>query len=277
MKKIKFIVLSLFLCWAAKAQDLYYVQQIKGSVIRNGTPVKVGDKILSTDKVKFSTGAVMMVSHSDLGRHILPSNPQQYSSETYLALKDYFPKSNKASAKSNLILANLVDFNYYFGAAKFRVYGEETSFEVSPELITLNEKNFPFLRFKHPSEAEPVNKKISFQGQKVFLNKKEIFQINGKAINQEDCVFEGLYFYEEGKTEFSKISGFQLVFVEDAALQEHATNLISLIDKNQVDVQLYNNLYNALFDFALYQYGEVPKDNLEYWIQNKLGISRPDK
>ncbi len=277
MKRNVLIVLLLLLCWTAKGQDIYTVQQIKGNIIRNGVAVKVGDKIASTDMVKFSTGSVMMVSSSNYGKQILSPNPQVYSSETARSLIDYLPKSNRASSKSNQLLSSVLDFNNYFGTTKFRIYGKETAFEVPTAFVTLNEKNFPFLRFKHPSEAEPVNKKLSVQGQKVLLRQDEIFKINGQPIEAKDCVFEGMFFYEEGKAEFNKVMGCQLIFVDDAPLQEYASNFVSLIDKNQIDTQLYNSLYNTLSDFALIKYGEADKDNLEYWIQNTLGISRPNK
>ncbi len=265
----------------AHAQDSYIVQNIKGQVKKSNNLLKKGDKITSNDKINFAKGAVMMVSSQIFGQMVLSANGKTIQSEMAYTFSDLFPQSRKASTRANLVLNNALDFQNNFGNELFRVYGEEYAVKVasSYNLINTTKEADKFFFFKMNLQGkESFNKHIKGVKNELFFKKPAIFEMEGKRIEAKETKFEGLYFYDKNATEFPKIADFQLEFVDDKELLELSKPLIEMINKKNFNLVSYDILYNQIKDLADNIYGKTAqKDGLEYWIETKLGINKPQK
>lgn len=241
------------------ATNSYKVIRVNGKIvfIKKKTDMKQGDLYVQGTALNFlNEQSRAAVINKLKGRCVLsPSGKNQ---------PKILPATTNISSRSGALI-NKIDVNNHF-KGRYLVLGK---MELSIGKINFpqDDKNFFYLRYNYNSnnaEDEVVRKKLSHVGDKLILDKDEIFKVDGKSIP----VFEtkmSLYFMKDGESEL--LAEFIPVFPKNDELKSELEIILSEFDTKQHD-KVVKELTSYLNEF----YGKPQKDNLTSWLKTEFDI-----
>jgi len=144
---------------------------------------------------------------------------------------------------------------------------EKLYLKIGTDIFPLGDQNFFFIRYTYNDET--INKKLSFVGDTLIIDKKEVFTIDGKMIECEENKEFSLYYYskDEEKTESLLIGSFEPVFVGNEQLKPEIDIIFEEFKDKPFDVILAE-VYDYLNSF----YGKIDKGYLEAWLKKEYKI-----
>ena len=233
----------------------YRVIKVSGRIVyaKNGSDMHQGDIFSPNDGLNFKsqTSRAAVISKAN-GRKIL--SPKNGSKDKATLL----PPINNISSRSGG-LNNLIDLKNHF-TGKYLILGE-SHLKISEKSFPMNDGAFFYLRYQY--EGETINKKLSHDGDKLILNKEEIYKIDGEAIDVSKVDQVDL-FYRSGNTS-SEINTFAPVFPEDGELKTELEIIMMEIEDLEEEKQLAE-----LTSYLNEYYGKPHKDNLKVWVAEHL-------
>jgi hypothetical protein len=251
-KHISWIMMSIMLLSAVRvfSQVNYRVIKVNGSIIyvRTGNNMTQGDVFKDDETLSFQTpNSRAAVINPTSGRFILsPDNYENLSSA----------KTNFAPAMSNLstrggIINNMIDLQNQFSEDIVIIC--EAGYYLNPYKFPMNENQFFFLKFKY--NGEEINKKLSFDQNKLLLSREEILKVDQMPIKDIDSPDVSLYYYNNGTPEF--INDFRLVLPDISQLD---TELKIILDESPGKSfnQKVNDISGYIFEF----YGKPDKQDV---------------
>ncbi len=234
--------------------DKYKVIKVNGQILfqHTNSQMKSGDFFVAGTPLNFETqqSRAAIVSKAK-GRFVLSP-----SSKGKVKL---LPAANNVSSRAGALI-NLIDVKNHF-SGDYLVIGK-MELEIGEEAFPQNESNFFYLTYSH--DGETIRKKLNASGNKLILNKDEIFMIDGESIPVKKC--EMTLFYREGKTS-KTISTFSPVFPN---LEELKTEVQIIIDEftdkeNEIKIDEITAYLNEF-------YGKPQTDNLGAWLDAEFGL-----
>jgi len=266
-------------------EETYHVIVTSGTIVNktSNRPLQRGMKISSKDQVEFkSSTAKAIVIGTKRGRFVLSARQSSANSELVAFVTEVLSplKANSKLSTRNLETDVLYDFEEYFygkkGDAKesgkvrdFVIIGNELSFQLVPT-VPMNANNFLTIRYTY--QGKVINKSIPFKGQRVTINKDELFTYKGVNIPVDAVSKVGLYYLqgfdrakkERGKSEF--LVEFKPVFIEEAEVIETIEALNDVYSQRKLKKDERLEKYHGFFWDV---YGYTKMHALETFLKEK--------
>ena len=236
--------------------DKFTVINVQGTIlfVKSGERMKRGDIYVQGMPLNFKDEIARAAIMNKLqGRLVLTGNNR--------GKIKVLPAANNISSRSGAIL-NVIDLKNHFTDRMLVI--NEAEVEISEEAFPMNDKTFFYLTYQHNGEEIP--KKLPFEGNKLILDKEEIYKIDGEPIPYEEKEMV-LYYREDGAG--TKISEFTPVFPDETSLKEEISLLLELMG-DESDNQKIEEVTAHLNEF----YGKPQKSNLNNWLKEEFEIEK---
>jgi len=234
--------------------DKYKVIKVNGQILfqHSKSEMKSGDFFVSGTPLSFATQQSRAAVVSKVkGRFVIsPSSKGQVK---------ILPAANNVSSRAGALI-NLIDIKNHF-SGDYLVIGA-MELEIGEEAFPQNANNFFYLTYEYKGEL--IRKKLAANGNKLILNKEEIFKVDGEAIPVDK--YEMTLFYREGKSS-KTISTFSPVFPEESELKTEVQIILDEFSDKENSVQI-EEVTAYLNEF----YGKPQKDNLGVWLKQEFDL-----
>lgn len=243
---------------ADKLVDEYKVIKVTGKILykNSGKEMSTGDIFKSDAPLKFSTENSRAAVISKLkGRFVLA--PPSKSQKTNLV-----PAVNNISSRSGAIVNELDLKNHFSG--NYLIL-DRVELPISESTFPQDKEHFFFLSYQY--KGEKIAKKLPSDGNKMILDKSEIFSIDDKPIAPFNT--EMALFYRNASTkENMAISKFNPVFPDNESLRKEVKVILNEYSE-KTDEKKFNEIKGYLTEF----YGKPYDDNLREWL-NQFSTNR---
>jgi len=258
MKKyfLALIVISLTV-FQTQAQD-YKVIHVNGTIVAQSTKSNLARGTAFGEKEKFqykSDGARAVVINTKKGqRYILKGSPADAGYHN----ANLTPSAGNISSRAGG-LNNRLDLRNHFDG-KYVILGE-LKVVINSSAFPMDNDHFFYINYLY--QGESINKRLSFNGDTLIINKDSLLRVDGKPIRNEDITEMKLYYYSkvDGKVTPTVVSStFYPVFPEEAALKEEV-EIVADAMKGQSDTEIVNAIASYITDV----YGKSNKENVAHW------------
>ena len=256
---IKYLVILFIISAPVSGQENFKVIKVNGTILlkARGISLETGTVFSEKEDLLFrSDDATAAVINSQQGRLVLTSKNHDLSS----ARSNQMPSMYNIGSRG-VALHNEFDLGDYFSGK--HVVLEKEAVEVDAMKYPMDENNFFFLRYNY--KGEEINKKLSFSGDTLFIDKSTLFTVDGMPIPSADNTSIKL-FYRRG-AESIIISEFDLIFPDMKQLTKEIEIIITEMSGKPVN-QKISEVDSYMTDF----YGKVTRDNLTRWLEINFGI-----
>jgi len=247
------LALSVVMISADKVVDEYKVIKVIGEITykQSGQEMSTGDIFKSSASLVFkSDNSRAAVISRVKGRFVLA--PPSKAQTTNLV-----PAVNTISSRSGAIV-NELDVKRHFEGDYLII--DEVAVPVSPQTFPQDEQHFFFLSYMH--EEEKIMKKLGNRGEKLVINKKEVFSIDGEQIDPFDTEMT-LYYRDAKAKENTKLSTFSLVVPDEELLRREVSVILSEYSDKPEDEQ-FKQVKGYLTEF----YGKPFDQSLKNWLED---------
>ncbi len=265
-RHIGWIVISIMLLSAIRvfSQVNYRVIKVNGSIIyvRTGNNMTQGDVFTEDEDLSFQTPTSRAaVINPASGRFILsPDNYENLSS----AKSNFLPAMGNLSTRGGII-NNMTDLQNQF--SEDIVILCEAGYFLNPYKFPMNENQFFFLKFKY--KGEEINKKLSFDQNKLLFSREEILKVDQMPIKDLDSPDVSMYYYNNGTPEY--ISDFRLV-LPDISLLDNELKIILDESPGKSFNQKVNDISGYIFEF----YGKPDKQDVINHLGKAFGLAKEE-
>ncbi len=241
--------------------DTYKVIKVNGQIVYKKTSKNMaqGDQFTENEELLFKTSdskaAVISVQK---GRFILAPGADK---NKFAAKSNLLPASSNVSSRDGAIL-NLLDLQNMFTGNL--VVLNKTKDYVGKETFPMNEKCFFYLRYK--LNGEEINKKLSYEGDKLVFDRNEILTVDGKAVSADKLECK-LYYLNDLKNS-TLINEFVLSLPDNETLKSEIGIILSEVNDKEYG-QKIDEVMAYLKDF----YGKSKKNNVMDWMKEYMNIS----
>lgn len=273
MKKLIHILSILcILSYYSNAQD-YHIIHIKGVIklAKTKQAIKVGDKLNANDRLIFqNSDAMAAVISSEKGRFILKAQPdsENNSSEIMAYVNAViFPAQGKLNSRG-MGLNNIIDLQNHFLAERYLVLGT-TKLKISKKAFPMSERQFFYVRSIY--EGENINKKLNFNDDTLFLDKKTICATDTEMIDPKKTRYKDmlLFYYNAVTQESTLVCAFKPVFPDETKVKEEVSVLIETLKQTDAsESYITDDVYAFLHEF----YGKPDRYNLSEWLKENFEL-----
>ena len=238
--------------------EKYKVIKVNGEIIvkRSGKQLITGDEVLASTPLDFKTAeARAAVVSPTKGRFVLTAASQ--GGKTNLV-----PGMNNVASRSGALL-NVIDLQNHFSGDY--VILDKNRLKISKEAYPMNDKSFFFLRFSYNNET--INKRLSFSGDTLILERSSIFSIDNKPVQILETM-PCMLFYRNGEAnENRNISSFTAVFPDLESLEAEMRILMENNHGKKASEKM-----DEVMGYVTEFYGKADKDNLQRWINSHFKL-----
>lgn len=234
--------------------DKYKVIKVDGKIIFENTreDMKKGDIFLSGMALSFETQQSRAAVISSIkGRFVLSASQKGQTK--------ILPAANNISSRAGALI-NMIDLKNHF-SGNYLVLGR-SDLQLGQEAFPMNDESFFYLTYNHNDEQ--IRKKLSNNGDRLVIDKEEIFKIDGKSIPVEEKQMT-LYYRADGKS--TKVNTFTPVFPNLDDLKEEVQIILSEYEdkKNSDKIKEVTSYLNEF-------YGNPQKEDLAIWMKEEFSI-----
>ncbi|MCO6489073.1 MAG: hypothetical protein J5I98_11675 [Phaeodactylibacter sp.] len=233
----------------------YTVIKAKGK-IRN-TSTKEWLKPLS----QFSGKDTLSFDTKDARLALIGQDKKTYIAGPRSDLASYIlkPVTSRFGTRPGKIL-NYISFQRYLAGQELLILGGRLAIEVGGEEFPMDEQHFFYIRYSW--RGETINKRLRHSGDKLIIDKEELYKVDEKPITQSEVAGYVLYYYDAGEQTSLKINEFTPVFPDERALKEELRAIISAFSPPATE-----KIKSAVEDYLFDQYGVPEKANLNEWLE----------
>ena len=260
MKAIAYLFL-FFTLWfpSVSGQSDFKVIKVNGSILlrTRGVSLETGTVFSEKEDLLFRTeDATAAVINPQRGRLVLTSSNHDLAS----AKSNYLPSMYNISSRAAKLLTASEISEFFTG--RFVVLDKHATL-IDDVAFPMNKNNFFFLRYTF--RGQEINKKLSFDGNAFFIDKKTLLSVDGSPIPSADNTKIRLY-YRRGK-ESVFLSEFDLIFPDIDKLADETKIIMEAVSaKPKVDKIAEVGAY------ITEMYGRIPGEDLEKWLGERFGI-----
>jgi hypothetical protein len=256
---ILLLVFIIFSCINLFSQENFKVIKVNGTIVlrAKGVSLETGTVFSDKEDLLFRTDdASAAVINSQRGRMILTNKNHDLAT----AKSNFLPSMYNISSRGGS-LGNLVDLKNHF-SGKYVVLDKQF-LSISDASFPMDNTHFFFLRYVY--KGETINKKLNFSGDTLFIDKKNLYTIDGNPIPSPDNTTITL-FYMKG-TEYILINSFDLIFPDrDQIRKEVQIILDELKDKP------FKEKFTEVSSYINEQYGTLYQLNLLSWLEDNFKL-----
>lgn len=245
------LALSIGMISADKVVDEYKVIKVIGKIMykQSGKAMSTGDVFRSSASLVFkSDNSRAAVISRVKGRFVLA--PPSKAQTTNLV-----PAVNTISSRSGAIVNDL-DVKRHFEGDYLII--NEVAVPVSPQTFPQDEQHFFFLSYMY--EGEKIMKKLGNRGEKLIINKSDVFSIDGEPIEPYDTEMT-LYYRDAKSKENTKLSTFTMVVPDEELLEKEVSVILKEYEDKPSDEQ-FKQVKGYLTEF----YGKPFDQSLKSWL-----------
>lgn len=236
-------------------QEKYHVIKLKGMITykSNQQQLKRKSTFLSLEDLVFSEDAGMYVLNEEgkVFKLIQTSHNQKYKLQQ---------TSLKVGTRPGKIL-EYIAFQQFLADRKLLILGNNLYIEVGEEAFPLDEEQFFYIQYDWNGESIP--KKLSYQGNRIIIQKDKLFQVDGQPIDADEVANFALYYFNQTTEESLFINHFQPIFPpEDTLIQE--IKLIQAISKRKKWTK--KDYYQVIENYLVVVYGVPAKEHFLDWL-----------
>ncbi len=271
----KFFLLCSFLLLMlsfriASGSDIYWIVFLKGNVYKQDSDkaLKLGDKIASDLKLKFSDKEAYAVVMSSRGKYTLrpeinKSKPNEFVAFVNSAL---LPVKSTGRLSTRGEESGVSDLATYFGEDSFALIGNTYPVKLDQRKFELNDEKF--LIYRYENQGTIVSKKIAFEGSRIFLDKEALYtSSSGHRIDPGDISKVELYKYDASSKSSSKLVTFKPVFIEENELIIQLSAVYKVCQGlSLTEAQTEDELIRFVLDI----YGRTDETVLKKWIKDNI-------
>jgi hypothetical protein len=250
----------LFSASGVFSQVNYRVIKVNGSIIyvRTGNNMSQGDVFQEDETLSFQTpNSRAAVINPTTGRFIIsPDNYENLSS----AKTNFLPAMSNLSTRGGII-NNMTDLQNQFSEDIVIIC--EAGYFLNPYKFPMNENQFFFLKFKYKDEE--INKKLSFDQNKLLFSREEILKVDQMPIKEIDSPDVSLYYYNNGTNEY--ISDFRLIMPDIKQLDDELKIILDESTGKSFN-QKVNDISGYIFEF----YGKPDKQDVINHLEKTFGL-----
>ncbi|MFD1551300.1 hypothetical protein [Putridiphycobacter roseus] len=235
-------------------ENSYKVIRVNGKImfVKTASDMKQGDAYVEGTPIKFNSAqARAAIINKIRGRFVL--------SEAKKGKPIVLPATNNIASRSGALI-NKIDLQNHF-SGNYLVL-EKLALEISEKAYPQNEKSFFYLAYEYKGEV--IRKKLPFTGNKVILDRDNIFKIDNEAIPVQKLEMS-LYYMDEATGE--KLAKFTPVF-PDLDILKSEVHIIIAEGGDKPKEDRLREITSYLNEF----YGKPQKDNLEDWLVQSFDI-----
>jgi len=251
---------SRFLC----AQDQFTVIKVSGKIVieRTGSSLGIGTSFAQNENLLFkipeSRAAVI---NPQRGRFLITSNN---ISEFRNSKSNFLPSPGKTSTRAILVKKNANDLKEQFEGNY--VILKENTILIDTAFFPLNEKKFFYLTYD--SNDKPINKKLDFSKDTLFIRKNDLLTVNGVLISNPQIKQMRLVYLVRGKSDVSAtIATFTPIFPDPKTMADEVRIII-----DQMKANTYREKFNEISAFINEFYGKLDDGNLRKWLRDNFGL-----
>jgi hypothetical protein len=260
MKSIIQALLFLFIIInPAFSQDDFKVIKVNGTIMlrSKGVSLETGTVFSQKDDLLFrSEDATAAVINSQRGRMVITSKNHDLSS----ARSNYLPSMYNISSRGGTLLNNS-DLSSYF-SGRYVIFNRQ-GIELDSETFPMDRDHFFFLRYIYKSVE--INKKLGFSGDTLFIDKANLFTVDGNPIPSADNTLIKLFYRKENESVF--ISEFDLIFPDMKQLAKETEVILNEVKGKSADDKIAE-IGSYITEF----YGKVSREYLAKWLETSFGI-----
>lgn len=245
--------------------DQLQVVRVLGTVKNlsdNGKILRTRDKFRKTDKLGFaSPNDRLALVDAKAGNFIArpAETPTGYKLD---------PTTASFNTRPGGITNDMV-FRNYLNNRRLLILGDEAYIEVSSDAFPMDDSRFFYLQYQYEGEPAPVNKKLSFAGRRILLNKTEIFRIDGQPVSPAKASGFELFYYDDTKRASQSMGRFDLVLPDEQSLLEEVGTLVTRHQSaGSDDAKIREEVGVYLETF----YGMPEPANLSAWLKKHFGL-----
>ncbi len=255
---IALILMSTFVFKSSRKMevDKYKVIKITGNIIyaKNKKNVSQGDLFPETEKIEFKTpDSKAAIISTAKGRFILA--PGADKSKTTVKA-NLLPASNNVSSRSGAV-NNILDLQNLFTGNI--VVLNKLKVSINKETYPMGDNSFFYLRYKY--KGEEINKKLSYENDKLVFDKTELLMVDGKAISAPDENKYKLFYMSDSKTS-TLINEFALITPNDETLKSEINIMLK-----EVEGKSYSEKVDETIAYLNDFYGKANKNNVMEWLK----------
>ncbi len=236
------------------ATDSYKVIRVNGKIyyVKTNSAMKQGDMYVDGTNINFSTDqSRAAIINKYKGRCVL--SPAKKGKAIVL------PAANNINSRSGAII-NTIDIKNSF-SGNYLVLGKMTV-EINEAAFPQNQKNFFYLAYDYKGEL--IRKKLSYDGNRLILDRNEIFTIDNKPIPVKKIEM-ALYYMDDNSG--SKLAEFTPVFPDLNELKSEVLIILSESEDKSKEVKV-KEVTAYLNEF----YGKPNKENLNKWLSSEFKL-----
>lgn len=234
--------------------EQYKVIKVDGQIIfvSNKQSMKSGDIFVSGTGLEFKTPQSRAAVISKIkGRFVL--SPSEKGQAKIL------PAANNISSRAGALI-NIIDLQNHFDGRYLVI--NKMELEIGEQTFPMNDDAFFYLAYYHNDEQ--IRKKLDHNGNKLILDKAEIFKIDDRPIEVTEKEMT-LFYRNNGKS--SKISTFTPVFPDSDELKTEIEIIMEEFDGKDNATKI-KEITAYLNEF----YGKPQKENLSEWLDDEFSI-----
>lgn len=238
--------------------EKYKVIKVNGEIVmrKTGKQLSQGDEFLSSTVLDFKTkDSKAAVISPTKGRFVL-------SQDNSNGKTNLVPGMNNIASRAGALI-NLVDLENHFSGNYLIL--EEQRLKISGEAYPMDEQHFFFLQYQ--LNGEVINKKLSHDGDTLILNRKEIFTIDGKEVENPEQLQVVLFYRKHDKNENFRISEFTGVYPDLETLKTEVEIILSN-SSNKKTSEKVDEVSGYITEF----YGKPDRDNLLLWLKRNFSL-----
>lgn len=234
------------------ADNQFMVITVQGKIVyqKTGSEMNRGDTYLKGTPLEFITKqSRAAIANKRDGRFVITGNKKGKVS--------MLPAANPISSRAGGI-TNIVDLKQYFEGRLMIV--DQMKVFVSKDGFPQSDSTYFYVKYEHSGEIIP--KKLAHDGDRMIIDKKELFKVDGKEIPVEE---KEMTLYYKGADKSYKINKFTPVFPEKEGLRSEVELLLKA-----GEYQTAEDKYNAVNSFVYDFYGRPDRKNLTEWLENEF-------
>lgn len=229
----------------AQAQTYTIVHSI-GKIYesKSGKYLSRGMRINESAKLQFqSPGARAAVLSSKRGRFVIQeqSGSTGKSEIAYALASVLSPARGKLSTRAGGI-NNKLDFEKRFGEGPVAILGNSYKVAISSTAFPMNDKKFFYANYQFG--GEPINKKLSSQGDSLIVDAGSFYAVDDKSIDPVETSDTKLFYYDATTEESTFITNLEFSVVSNEDLKSMVGHMsdIQVSERNTAVLEIINGV-----------------------------------
>jgi hypothetical protein len=261
MKTILLLIVLIVPGLSLFSQDNFKVIKVNGTIVirAKGISLETGTVFAENEDLLFrSEDATAAVINSQKGRMILTNANHDLKT----AKSNFLPSMYNISTRGGS-LSNLIDLQNHF-SGKYVIL-DRLAITMDGSNFPMDNSHFFFIRYLYKNEK--INKKLSYSGDTLFIDKKSLYTVDGNQIPAPDNNAVSLY-YMNG-SDIVLINSFNLIFPDMDQLKKEVK-----VIADEMKGKTFKEKFNETNSYINDMYGKVYQASLIEWLRNSIGLKQ---